>query len=153
MKYQKLYLITATVCLLAFFASSAHAQLAEIIVDYCEEVLQASDEGADELADAIKDLEDCYDEYDDCLSGVFSSNPVECIRDYRRCLANGVQDKEQACNEFLREFSADTRRAESQADRQDVEDEFLLFLYSDAGQKCLAPALATSLVCAGLSND
>jgi hypothetical protein len=153
MKYQKLILITSTVCLLAFFSSSAHAQLSEIIVDYCEEVLQASGEAADELAEATSDLEDCYDEYDDCLGGLINKDPVKCISDYTRCLSNGEKDQNQACGRFLREFKDDTRTAERQADRADKEDEFLIFLYSDAGHECLTPALAISLACAGLSSD
>jgi hypothetical protein len=148
MKYCKMFVILSVICLL--IDGSANAQN---IGDYCADVARASEEAVDELGEATRDLEDCYNEYDDCLRGFLNESPVRCISDYSRCLSNGSQEQTQACNKFLREFKDDTRTALRQADRADKEDEFLIFLYSDAGQECLEPALAASLLCAGLSSD
>jgi hypothetical protein len=154
MKSMKLVIIAAIGCIsVAFLSGSANAQLLEIIDDYCTEVAQGADEAADELNEANGDLEDCAVEYEDCLGGFIDRDPVECIGDYKRCLRNGTRDRTQACNSFLAEFSRDTRTAERRADRQDVEDEFLAFLYSESGQECLAPAIVTGFVCAALPSD
>jgi hypothetical protein len=151
MKTKKLLVIAASVCLLAVFvAGSAYAQVAEIIADYCEEVGQNVTTTLNELDDASGDLQDCSVELDDCLSGLFQRDPVKCIRDYSQCINFGENDQRQACQAFLLEFGNDTRRALRSADRQDVEEEFLLWLNGDSTgrNECLNPAQATAFVCA-----
>jgi hypothetical protein len=39
------------------------------------------------------------------------------------------------------------------ADRQDVENGFLLFLVTDEGQECIEPAESVAGLCAGLASN
>jgi hypothetical protein len=128
-------------------SGAAHADLEEIIEDYCEEVGQNVTNTLNELEDASGDLEECSEGLDDCLSGIFQADPASCINDYRGCITFGENDQRQACNEFLVEFRNDTRRAKKRADRQNVEDEFLLWLKT-ASDECLNPAKIAARVCA-----
>ena len=51
------------------------------------------------------------------------------------------QEQSQICRAFLREFKGDTRRAEREARREGVEDEFKeWFFSSDEAEECRAPA-------------
>jgi hypothetical protein len=95
---------------------------------------------------------DCYDEYNDCMGGLISDNPVQCISGYRQCLDAGTRDRDQACSSFLRGFRADTRRALRTADREDVDDGFVEWFFSDTDSRneCIDPALSISFVCAGI---
>ena len=145
----------AALALTVFLPASAHAQLAEVIADYCEEVLQNSDSTLFKLEDATSDLLDCADDYNDCGTGLFDDDPVDCISDYRQCISRGNREQDQACNTFLTDLRSDTRSAERQADRARVEDEFLLWFYAnwDDPDSCLAPARTVSSLCAGLASE
>lgn len=148
---------TATVlCLLAVFIPvAAYAQTAEVIEDYCAEVLQNADITLFKLEDSTSDLLDCANDYDDCGTGLFSDDPVDCISDYRQCISRGNREQDQACNTFLNDLRSDTRSAQRSASRADVEDEFLFWFrnnWSDPNS-CLAPARTVSSLCAGLTAE
>jgi hypothetical protein len=156
MKFQKKFTPAAAACVLALFLPApAYAQLVEVIADYCEEVLQNSESTLNKLEDATSDLLDCADDYNDCGTGLFDDNPVDCISDYRQCIGRGNREQDQACNTFFNDFRSDTRSAERQADRADVEDEFLLWFYGnwDDSNSCLAPSRTVSSLCAGLFSE
>jgi hypothetical protein len=156
MKSLKLIVIAATVCLLAVLLPiSAQAQEEqEIIDDYCQEVAREADHALFEIGEATADLQDCYDEYNDCMGGLHSSNPVDCIRDYRRCINRGNNEQLRECRRFLKGFQRDTRRAKRKARRKDVEDEFLDWFYSpDKEEECLSQAHNVALLCAGATSD
>ena len=156
MKPIKLFKSAAVVCFLAVFnAVPAYAQVGEVITDYCEKVLNNSDRTLIRLEEATGDLLDCADEYDDCGSGLLGSDPVECISDYRRCIRRGNSEQDRACNKFFSDLKSDTRSAERDADRADVEDEFQLWFSEnwDDPDSCLAPARTVSTLCAGLSPE
>lgn len=153
MNYQKMLVIAASVCLLAFFVSgAAHAQVGEIIEDYCAEVAQNVNNTQKELADASEDLEECGTDLDGCFSGqgLFDEPPAACIQDYARCTKRGKKDQKQACSSFLNEFKSDTKGAERDSDRQDVEEEFVAWFNSDSDSRdaCILPAQITLLICA-----
>jgi hypothetical protein len=155
MKSLKLVIIAAIGCMsVVFISGSAHAQLLGIIDDYCAEVARGADEALGELGEATADLADCYDEFDDCMSGIFGSDPVECIGDYGQCINRAENDLRRACSEFLRDFRGDTRRAERSARREGVRREFQDWINgdSDSRNECLDSAFAASLVCAGLAE-
>ena len=156
MKFQKLFTNASAICLLAVvLPGPAYAQLAEVIVDYCEEVLQNSESTLFKLEDATSDLLDCANDYNDCGTGLFDDDPVDCISDYRQCISRGNREQDQACNTFLNDLRSDTRTAESRADRADVEDGFLLWFHEnwDDPASCLAPARTVSSLCAGLTTE
>ncbi len=156
MKLIKLFKTTTVLCLLAVFIPGvAYAQTAEIIADYCAEVLQNSDSTLFKLEDATSDLLDCANDYNDCGSGLFDDDPVDCISDYRQCISRGNREQDQVCNTFLNDLRSDTRTAERRADRADVEDEFLFWFRNNWNDpnSCLAPAKTVSSLCAGLSTE
>ena len=156
MKSLKLLITAVMGCMsVVFISGSAHAQLQGIIDDYCAEVAQGVGETIGELDEAAADLVDCYDEFDDCMSGLLGSNPVECIAGFGQCIDRAANDLSRACSEFVTEFRGDTRRAGISADSQGVGAEFLDWLSSDSPERneCLAPALATAQVCAGQEVD
>jgi hypothetical protein len=155
MKLMKLFSSAAVACLLAgFLPGSANAGLPEIIIDYCAEIVEGAEEGGDELSEATNDLQDCYPEFNDCISGFFGRGPVECIGKYSQCINRGENDVGQACNDFLREFQGDTRRAERAARKERVKDEFQNWFYNGPGnEECLAPSLGVAALCAGFASD
>ena len=63
--------------------------LADIIIDYCKEVDQNVTSTLKELEEASADLQECSDDFDDCLSGLFQRDPVKCIGDYGQCITFG----------------------------------------------------------------
>ena len=76
--------------------------------------------------------------------GLFDE-PSACIRDYNRCTKFGRQDQKQACQQFLLEWTNDTRRAEKDAD--ELLPEFRDWLYGEPSpvddptrEECLAEA-------------
>jgi hypothetical protein len=155
-KLIKLFICVAFACLLTVvLPGAAYAQLGEIIADYCEEVLQNSENTLSKLEDATIDLLDCANDYDNCGTGLFGEDPVDCISDYRQCISRGNREQDQACNTFLNDLRSDTRTAESRADRADVEDGFLLWFHDnwDDPASCLAPARTVSSLCAGLTTE
>jgi hypothetical protein len=156
MKFQKKFTPAAAACVLALFLPApAYAQLAEVIADYCAEVLQNSDSTLFKLEDATSDLVDCAEDYNDCGTGLFDDDPVDCISDYRQCISRGNREQDQVCDTFLNDLRSDTRTAERRADRADVEDGFLAWFHNnwDDENSCLAPARTVSSLCAGLSSE
>ena len=155
MKPVKLFKSAAVVGLLAvFLPGTAYAQLGEVIADYCEEVLQNSESTLFKLEDATSDLLDCAEDYNDCGTGLFDDDPVDCISDYRQCIGRGNREQDQACNTFFNDLRSDTRSAERRADRADVEDGFLLWFHNNWDEEsCLTPARTVSSLCAGLSSE
>lgn len=155
MKFMKLFSSAAAAFLLAVvLPGSAHAQLPGIIDDYCAELEQGAGEAADELTEATNDLQDCYPEFDECISGLFGRDPVECIGRYSQCITCGENDVRRACSDFLREFQGDTRRAERDARQQRVLGEFRDWFYNGPGnEECLAPSLGVAALCAGVASE
>jgi hypothetical protein len=141
------------VTILFVLPGSAHAELLGIIDEYCTELAQATEEAVRELGNASRDLGECVDEFDDCLGGLFDKDPVKCIRDYGQCIQFGNNDLNHTCTEFLHEFRRETKQAERKADREDVEDEFLLWIQSEHSDVCLAPAVDVAVLCAGIVID
>jgi hypothetical protein len=87
MKFMKPFIgAVSALALTAFLPGTAQAQLPEVIADYCEEVLQNADSTLFKLEDATSDLLDCADDYNDCGTGLFDDDPVDCISDYRQCI-------------------------------------------------------------------
>ncbi len=152
MKTLKLNVIAASVCLLAVFISGpAQAQEVGIIADYCAEIEQNVADTLEELRAASRDLEECSDDFNACLSGRgLFDDPVDCIQDSRRCNRFGENGQRQACHAFVLEFGNDTRRAMRSAERQDVEVEFLSWYFGDSPgrNECINPAEVTSELCA-----
>ena len=159
MKSLKLVIIAVIGCMsVVFISGSAHAQpqsLPGIIANYCVEVAEGAGEALGELDEASADLADCYDEFDDCMSGLFGSDPVKCIQNYNQCINRAENDLRRACSGFLTELRGDTRRAERDARRHQVLFEFRQWLNgdSDSRNQCMAPAFAASLTCARLASD
>jgi len=149
MKTQKLLVIAASVCLLAFFlAGAAQAQdLGEIIVDYCEDVAHDATEAIDELSEARADLEECSYEFFQCLDGLGPPDPVDCAGEVAVCQKRGLRDEIQACNEFLQEFKRNTKRAETRAKIKDVKEEFVAWFFSAESDDCLAATRAIVTEC------
>lgn len=150
---KKLTLVALLSLLPVFLPGAAQAQVAGIIDEFCQETQDAADDAVFELSEASNDLEECVVEFDDCLSGLFGRDPVECSRDYLRCIKVGQRDQRQACTDFVDEFKAAYRQALRRADREDVDDEFLLWFYSSASEECLAPVRSTAALCAGVTSD
>jgi len=152
MKSSKLVMIAAIACMSVIFLSNpAYAQLGEVIGDYCEEISNNVADTVEALEDASFDLTECALDLNECMlgQGLFDE-PSNCIRDYTRCTAVGKRDQADACSTFLREFLNDTRRAERDADREDVENAFLNWFHgdSDLRNECIQPAEDTLAVCA-----
>ncbi len=125
MKYQKLFLITAAVCLLAvFLAGPAQAQLQPIVINYCVEVADSNGQALEELAEGNLEMLACVEEYGQCLDGLFGDFS-RCFKDYGQCIARANSDQMRACEVLLREVAGDTRRVEREARRDGVEDEYL----------------------------
>ena len=117
------------IALLFFFpvflpASAAHAQLAGIIRDFCDEVGEDTEEFIEEAADAARDSQECFDDFDDCTSGIIDRDPIKCIDNFARCSKRATRDKQQACAEFFHEFRRDYSRASREARRERLKDEF-----------------------------
>jgi hypothetical protein len=150
----KVLVTIASAALLAvFFSGPVQAQVEDVIDDYCREVARDADEAVDELEEGQRDLEDCVVEFEDCLNGIFSDDPVDCIQEYSSCISFGQRDQVQVCAEFLREFKFATRDALRTARRKDVEAEFFVWFYSSASDECLDPAKGVALVCAGITEE
>jgi hypothetical protein len=128
MKTQKLLVIVASVCLMAFFISgSAYAQdeLDQIIAAYLAEFQENSDETLSDLNDVSRDLRQCFDGFEDCTDTFGEDNPlVECLGDFIPCVREEGNDKNRTCTSFLREFRGDFRRASRDARQEGVEEEF-----------------------------
>ena len=94
-----------TLVALAFFlvlpASAAHAQLPEIVQQFCTDAGQATDDFLGELSNAAREVKDCFGDFDDCTSGRGESG---CLGDFRRCSERANTDQDQACSDFQREF-------------------------------------------------
>ena len=156
MKLIKPFKSAKVVFLLAvFLPGAAYAQLPEVIADYCADVLQNSESTLRKLDDATSDLLNCANDYNDCGTGLFGDDPVDCISDYKQCISRGNREQDQACNTFLTDLRSDTRAAERRADRAGVEDGFLLWFNNNWNDpnSCLAPARTVSLLCAGLTTE
>jgi hypothetical protein len=155
MKFHKLFTIAAAVCLsVVFLAGPAHADLQSVVIDYCDEVSQNVTSTARELDEASDDLVECIGDFDDCMNGLLSKNPVKCIGDYTKCIKFGKRDQKQACTAFLLEWGNDTRRAERSARRDHVKNDFVDWIFGDTSEvddptsdECLNPAFLISDVC------
>lgn len=152
MRHQKMFVIAGSIFLLVFFFSAtASAQVDDIIADYCEEVADNVDNTQRELENASEDLVECGIELNECFLGEgLIDEPSFCIKEYQACIRRGKRDQKQACVTFLREFQRDTRGAEQQADRRDVDEEFLAWFNSDAQsrEECIMPAQMMAEKCA-----
>jgi hypothetical protein len=148
MKTQKLLVIVASVCLMAFFISgSAYAQdeLDQIIAAYLAEFQENSDETLSDLNDVSRDLRQCFDGFEDCTDTFGEDNPlVECLSEFIPCVSRESRDKDQTCTSFLREFRGDYRRASRDARQIGMEEEFK---NSQAVRGTVAVALGISSLC------
>ena len=124
-----MYRVTLVVALLfvlpAFLPGPAYAQVDDIIDEFCQETEQNIDDSFDELQEARLDIEECADEFEDCLTGVFVNDPADCTRQYVRCVDRGFRDQEQACTEFARGFRDGLGDALRRARRQGVQHDEL----------------------------
>jgi hypothetical protein len=144
MKTQKLLVIVASVCLMAFLISgSAYAQARPIIANYLAEFQENSGETLRDLDEVSDDLRECYRDFDDCSSGR-SQGLVQCLGDFVPCVSRESRDKDQTCTSFLREFRGDYRRASRDARRAGVEENFQ---NNAAVQGTVAVALGISSLC------
>jgi hypothetical protein len=148
MKIQKLLVIAASLCLLAVFVSgSAYAQdeLDQIIAAYLAEFTENSATTLDEVQDISRDLQQCFDRFEDCSDSFGRENEVvECLGDFISCVRREGRDKDRECSRFLREFRGDYRRASRDARREGVEEEFK---ESPAVQNTVAVALGIAGLC------
>ena len=126
MKTQKLIVIAAIVCLMAFFISgSAYAQAEEIIDEYLGEYQENVNETLRELENTSHDLRQCFDEFEDCTDPFGKDQElVQCLGDFIPCTREESTDKQRTCTQFLREFRGDFRRASRDARRAGVEEQF-----------------------------
>ena len=148
----RLLIIAMSVCLLAvFLPGSAYAQAFGIIEEYCNETQMLIDDALDDLGRNADDQIECFDDLDSCLNRADNTREsADCVSRFSRCSSSAIRDEEQACNEFLRGFRDAYRDASRQADRRDVEDEFL---NSARQQQCTDDALNVARLCASLSDD
>jgi len=151
MKNYKLLIIAIGLVLAVFMPVYAQAQLAEIIVEFCDDTSDAVDDAVTELARAGSDLEECYDDYDDCLNGfLFGNDPIDCLDRFFTCYKRENREEGQACRDFSREFKDAYGDAYRKARRQDVEDEFLT---SPQVQDCILSGLVVGGICANISDS
>jgi hypothetical protein len=138
--------------LLFFLPAVAQADLADIIGNYCEDVLANVAQTDTALVNAGIDLAECNVELDQCLLGTgggLFDDPSACIRDYTRCSRVGKSDQKQACASFLNEWTRDTASATRSAKRQDVEAGWLSWFHGDSESRndCINPAQTTAELC------
>jgi hypothetical protein len=127
--------------------------LVGIIDYYCEEVAQDTADANEALGNAYLDMQECGVQYDNCLYDLIFQDPMDCFADFIECLGNGIQDVADTCFDFKQRLADATTRALEEATEQGLEDEFIQFLYSPAGEECLAGAKDTILFCEELSSD
>jgi hypothetical protein len=72
-------------------------ELHDIIEEFCADAEQATDDFVVRTENAASELQDCFDDRDDCTSG------SGCLGDFRRCAERANRFEEQACSEFQRE--------------------------------------------------
>jgi hypothetical protein len=123
--------------------------LEEIIVWYCPEVAFHTGDAIDEMDKTYRDMKDCSDEYDDCLTGL---NPTGCLLPYAECIRRGINILLADCNDFYRRLTESTTIAMEEAALRGIEDEFTQWLYSPASEECLGEAKGVSLVCEEISS-
>jgi uncharacterized surface protein with fasciclin (FAS1) repeats len=121
--------------------------LMAIIAGFCAEALRITEEVFRELDQA--DLGECPIELERCLSGTIGDNPVECLNEFSRCLENGREEVNRACDEALDDYEEAYRDALGAAENVGLEDEFLDWFYSPASQECLQPIFEIASACAG----
>jgi hypothetical protein len=131
--------------------SAQSGELEDIIIGYCDEVLENVEDTIRGLENATQDLSRCDNKLDDCASGRFGSSPARCFSDFGHCITDGSEDAKRECNEFTRELSEDTKHAQNQAESERVSMEFETW-FKDAfldPESCLAPARETAAICSG----
>ena len=158
MKFQKLLVIVASVCLLAVFGSeSVHAQVVGaygIFQGFCEDLRDASSDAGEELSEAANKLEDCYDDFLDCRLGIFGFNPGNqtCLGDFYQCQGESYQEVIKACGLFQVKIKEIFQEARQTAVLENVEFWFLRLVNAPTARSglCIAPVLATIEVCTGV---
>ena len=161
MKFQKLLVIAAIVCLLVAVSGPAQAQprqdAREIIADFCESVSSEAADTKEKLGNAAKDLAECPEEFVDCRDGgLFGNDPlVECLGEGLECTARAAEDKAQACGEFETDLTDAYERAMRQARREGVEDRVQDFFNSQSRdrRRCLRPAVRVGRVCSAEAEE
>ena len=161
MKTQNIFVGIAVVCFFATLiagcgqreAQAQETELAQIIAEFCTDVLEISVETVDDLAEATRDLQDCAVEFDDCQTGLFGRDPVACITKFADCSNEANQDQGQACNFFERriEDAYDDALREARRESQGTETLFQIYI-DEQGQECLEPAVLAATACAGLTE-
>ena len=148
MKSQKLIVIVASVCLMAFFISgSAYAEEPDdtIIPDYLAEYQENVNETLRELENTSRDLRQCFNKFEDCTDPFGKDQElVQCLGDFIPCTREESIDKQRTCTQFLREFRGDFRRASRDARRADVEEQFK---ESEAVRGTVVGALGIASLC------
>ena len=152
MRINGLLLSTVIACLMVGASGAAQAQIEPIVVNYCVEVADSAVQAAEELAEGNLELLDCVEEYGRCLDGLFGPDFSRCFKDYGRCIKRADSNQLRACGVLLREVAGDTRRAERQADRDDVEDEFIDWWDGNSSveptrEECLDTVQTLALAC------
>ena len=132
MKYQKLLIIAASVCLsVAFLSGPAQAQtLDDIVDDYCAAVALTVADTHDELFEDYQQGAECIIEAQDCTDDLGPRDSASsCLRNFSRC-AKSVK-AQTACIDFVREWQAETKIAERSAKRNGVLVEFNLWVQGE----------------------
>jgi hypothetical protein len=132
MKYQKLLIIAASVCLsVAFLSGPAQAQtLDDIVDDYCAALAVTVADTNDELFDAYQQGAECIIEAQDCTADLGPrDSAARCLSDFSQCTKR--VKAQTACTDFVREWQAETKIAERSAKRNGVLVEFNLWVQGE----------------------
>ena len=133
---------------------SGAGHLEEIIVEYCEELVQDTGDAIEKLGRAYDDIQECDRKYVNCLDGpIFNNNPVECLVDYYECVGRQLKDIVETCGFFAHDLVDATQKALEDAASQGIEDEFIEWLYGPGGEVCLSVAADVSFFCSELTID
>ena len=159
MKFQKLIVIAASLCLLAVFVTGpAYAQdrieAMEIWDEFCEEIVNDAEKAFRDLADANDDLDKCFPDFVDCRTGEGfgrADSLVDCLADGNTCTSRANEDEAKACSEFAEDLEDAWKDALRRADIKDVEGALERYL-NDPNPTlgvCFRPARQVFRVCAG----
>lgn len=114
---------------LAFFvflpASTAHAQLDEIIHDFCISAATVTDDFLGDFGRAANELQDCFDDFGDCQGIGVDVGESNCLGNFRRCTERADRKAERACSDFQKDFRGAFDVALASAVQAGVGDDFL----------------------------
>lgn len=106
-------------------ASAAHAQLLDIIDEFCADVGIITDDFVDEIGTARSVLQVCFADYIDCQGPALDLGSSECIGDFRRCSERANRKAEASCSDFQNDYRREFDESLTDAVEAGVEDGFL----------------------------